>query len=118
MNKYIKLFEDFKDDNIIKNIYNTLKIDKKVYLDVQMYDDDTIYLDQIVISKNHRNKGLFKKTINGLKNIADKHNLGILLYPDADLELDVISDDDLINLYKKFGFKFHPTMKDFLYYKK
>jgi GNAT superfamily N-acetyltransferase len=72
---------------------------------VELYFDDTnnsIFLSDMYIQPEYRGKGIGTKIMNDIINISDEMNLPVVLIPEP--EENSMSQRQLINFYKKFGF--------------
>lgn len=85
--------EPYKDLHRI-NINGIIKMEYEVM-------NDQVYIEHIEVNKNYRKLGLSKLLLTKFLNETDKRGLPVTLmvYPTDD-----VTEDQLVNIYKKFGF--------------
>lgn len=65
-------------------------------------NNGSLFLSDFYIKPEHRGKGVGTKIMNSIVQFADSMKLPVVLIPEPDD--DNMSETDLINFYKKFGF--------------
>lgn len=66
------------------------------------HNNNSLFVSDLYIKQEHRGKGIGTKIMTSIVQFADNLKLPIVLIPESDD--DSISNKDLINFYKKFGF--------------
>lgn len=70
-----------------------------VYYD---HNNNSLFISDLYIKQEHRGQGIGSKIMSSVTQFADNLKLPIVLIPESDD--DNVSNKDLINFYKKFGF--------------
>lgn len=66
------------------------------------HNNNSLFISDLYIKQESRGKGVGTKIMNSIVQFADGLNLPIVLIPESDD--DNVSNKDLMNFYKKFGF--------------
>lgn len=94
------------DDNIISQFSNNLKMKLGLSkLELNLTNNQTLTLDRITVEKNNRKVGIGTEAMNQIIQLADRHNLKILLTPGSKGDPSgTTSRARLVKFYKRFGF--------------
>lgn len=116
MVKQMITFKDFYNADVTTNIEQvsegTYKIYAKIKDEVIGYvtlntkvDDDHLWIMSVYVIPDYRGKGIFKILLNNVDSFRKKYydkSIMIKVYPFSD---EPKSEQELINMYKKYGFK-------------
>lgn len=94
-----------KENNKIVNACAELSLMYKdgLYLELKIIDNKPVYwFNRLFVNEKIRNKGYGKQLVSQVKEWADKHNFGIVCQANA---YGGLSQDQLVEFYKKYKFK-------------